>query len=198
MQLPINIRSISAAILAGGRSSRMGRDKAFLPSPPDGATLIARQAALLRSLGIDDLLISGRAEVDYGLPEACVVLDAVPDAGPLAGLAALLNAARRPWVLVIAVDLPHLTSTYLGKILNAGNGCRGVVPHGPNGYEPLVALYPQSLLTEFESALAAGRRSLQPLIQTAVAAGNLQAIPIEADEHVLFTNWNTPTDVRNA
>jgi hypothetical protein len=57
---------VSGLILAGGRSSRMGRDKAFLPFPaPDGPPLIARQAALLRSLGIDDLLISGRAGVEY-------------------------------------------------------------------------------------------------------------------------------------
>lgn len=198
MLVTVNNRSISAGILAGGRSSRMGRDKAFLPSPSDGATLIARQAALLRSLGIDDLLISGRVDVDYGLPEARVVFDMVPDAGPLAGLAAVLNAARHPWVLVIAVDLPHLTSAYLQKILTASHGTQGVVPHGPNGYEPLVALYPKSLLVEIESALAAGRRSLQPLLQAAVANGKLQAIPIEADEQTLFTNWNTPTDVTNA
>jgi molybdopterin-guanine dinucleotide biosynthesis protein A len=184
---------VTGAILAGGRSSRMGRDKAFLTL--DGVPLITRQVALLRSLGIDDLLISGRSGVDYTVPSARVVIDQVADAGPLGGLSALLAAARHPWVLVIAVDLPYLTADYLQSLLAAGNGHTGIVPHGPRGYEPLVALYPRSLLARLESALAENRLGLQKLLQAAVEESVMQSREITSAERSLFTNWNTPQDI---
>ncbi len=193
---------ISGAILAGGRSSRMGRDKAFLPFPaPDGPPLIARQAALLRSVGADDLLISGRPSVDYttAVPDAHVVTDPVPDAGPIAGLAAVFAAARHPWVLVIAVDLPRLTTDYLQKLITSGAGRVGVVPRGSQGYEPLVALYPRCLLSEIQSALAKGESlSLQNLIHTGVTRSLLSPLPILPGETTVFTNWNTQNDVASS
>ncbi len=186
--------SVSGAILAGGRSSRMGEDKAFLTI--DGVPLVSRQATLLRSLGIDDLLISGRPGVDYAVPGAQVVTDRVPDAGPLAGLAALLAAARNPWVLVIAVDLPCLSSSYLHTLLATGGGRTGVVPQGPHGYEPLVALYPRALLPTIETALTERRLSLQALLQSAVAESVLIPLGIGTSDLPFFTNWNTPDDTR--
>jgi len=185
----------SAGVLAGGRSSRMGRDKAFLPTPLDGTLLIDRQTALLRSLGSDDLLISGRVGVDYRAPDARVVVDRAPDCGPLAGIAALLAAARHPWLLVIAVDLPYLSSAYLEKLLDASAGLSGVVPWGNDGYEPLVALYPTRLLAVIERALTDGRLSLQPLLRSALADGSLRSLAIEADERTQFINWNEPEDI---
>lgn len=189
--------ALSAAILAGGRSSRMGRDKAFLPVLPDGETLIRHQATLLRRLGCDELIISGRAGVDYRVPGSRVVTDTVIDSGPLAGLATLLTAARHPWVMAIAVDLPLLTTDYLAKLLATGGGVTGVVPLGADGYEPLVGLYPKTILPMIGNALAAGKLSLQPLIHAAVAEGLVRPLAIEAHERVLFTNWNTPADVGN-
>jgi molybdopterin-guanine dinucleotide biosynthesis protein A len=173
----------------------MGRDKAFLATPPEGTLLIDRQTALLRSLGSDDLLISGRAGVDYRVSDARSVADSVPECGPLAGIAALLAAARHPWLLVIAVDLPHLTSPYLEKLIASGAGPSGAVPSGNDGYEPLVALYPKSLLPVFERALAEGRFSLQPLLRTAVADGSLRSLAIEPSERTQFVNWNAPEDI---
>jgi molybdopterin-guanine dinucleotide biosynthesis protein A len=173
----------------------MGRDKAFLPSPNKGIPLIAHQATLLSSLGIDDLLISGQAGVDYGIPGARVVTDAVADCGPLSGLAAVIAAARHSQILVIAVDLPHLTDTYLKKILANAAGNTGVVPHGPDGFEPMVAVYPKSFLPRIENALAAGHLGLQPLIQAAVTGFILNPLSIDLSERPLFTNWNSPADL---
>jgi molybdopterin-guanine dinucleotide biosynthesis protein A len=187
---------VSGAILAGGRSARMGRDKAFLPHPLDGQPLIARQAALLREIGCDDLIISGRAGIDYAVPDARVFTDLVADSGPLAGLAQILAAARHPWVLVVAVDMPHLTASYLQQLLTAGSGRIGVVPLGPQGYEPLVALYPRALLPVIEAALVAQRLSLQSLLQVEVTNGRFQSLPIADDDRLVFTNWNTLADTQ--
>ena len=195
MVLSLSSVQFSAAVLAGGRSRRMGRDKAFLPMPPEGEPLISHQAAMLRSLGTDDLLISGHAGIDYGLTDARIVTDSVIDCGPLGGLAAVLAAARHPRVVIIAVDLPHMTAAYLNKILTACSGCTGVVPLGKMGYEPLVAVYPKRFLPRIEAALAAGDLSLQPLIQAAVKDSILLPLPIDEGEAPLFTNWNAPGDL---
>lgn len=189
---------VTGAILAGGRSSRMGRDKAFLPFPaPDGPALLTRQAALLRDLGIDDLLLSGRPETDYRttFPDARVVVDAVSNAGPLAGLSAILAAARHPWVLVIAVDLPRLTPEMLQTLLLTGAGQIGVVPQSPHGFEPLVALYPQALLPSLSAALERKQLGLQCLLRAAVDDGLMRAWPIPPEHSSLFANWNTPDDI---
>ena len=170
----------------------MGRDKAFVPI--HGQTLVAHQAALLHSLGIDDLIISGRPEVDYAIPGARIVTDPVADAGPLAGLAAILNAARHPWALVIAVDLPLLTPEYLQKLIAIGSGLTGAVPHGPRGYEPLASLYPRRLLPRVEKALSAGDYSLQNLIENSVQLAELKKVEISISELPQFANWNTPQD----
>jgi molybdopterin-guanine dinucleotide biosynthesis protein A len=172
----------------------MGRDKAFLTIK--GTSLVARQTALLRSLGIDDLLISGRAGVEYRVPNVRIVTDHVADAGPLAGLAAVLASAIHPWVLVLAVDLPHVPAPYLRSIVHAAMAGAGIVPHGPNGYEPLVALYPRALLPNIETALQEERLSLQALLHTAVCQGVMQRIEIKASERPFFINWNTPEDIR--
>lgn len=112
----------SALLLAGGRSTRMGRDKALLPHPVSGLPLLAHQAALLRSLpGCAELLLSAPADRGYALDGplagARLVADAAPDCGPLAGLAAGLSAATQPRLLVLAVDLPFVAADLLVRLL---------------------------------------------------------------------------------
>lgn len=174
----------------------MGRDKAFLEV--GGVTLLARQAALLRSVGVAEVIVSGRAGVDYSLAgnDARVVNDAVADAGPLAGLAAILNAARNPWIFVLAVDLPHITPTTLRLLLDASSvGKVGVVPRGKFGYEPLAALYPRVLGGIVDQRLKSGRFELQSVLAEAEQLKLLQSVPLSAFPEGTFANWNSPEDV---
>jgi len=183
----------SGAIIAGGRSSRMGLDKAFLPV--DGQPLVALQAARLREVGCAELIISGRPGTDYGVPGSLVVHDPIPDAGPLAGLVAVLSAARHPWVLVIAVDLPRLDVDFLNRLLVLGGGHTGVVPHGPHGYEPLAALYPRALLPEAETALRRGDYALHTLVENARALALIHLLPLGGEDSFTLKNWNSPEDL---
>lgn len=183
----------SGAIFAGGRSSRMGRDKAFLTI--DGQTLIARQAALLRGLGASELIISGRPDVDYGISDARIVYDPVKDAGPLAGLVAVLSAARHAWVLVVAVDLPKLDAAFLNRLLALGGGRTGVVPHGPRGHEPLAALYPRALLPEAEAALQRGDYALHTLVERAEKNPLVTQFELKPADLNALANCNTPDDL---
>lgn len=185
--------SLSGVVLAGGRSRRMGRDKAFLTV--GGETLVQWQVALLRSAGCDEVMVSGRAGVDYGVPGARVVYDPVENAGPLAGLVAALVAMKNDRLLVLAVDLPRMTKGFLERLAAAGDAQVSVVAHGLNGYEPLGACYARSMLGPARAALARGEFSLQALIGRAEAVGLVSRLAPNPGEEGIFANWNSPEDL---
>ncbi len=183
----------AAAVLAGGRSSRMGSDKAFVLWR--GRRLIDRQLALLKALGPTELLVSGRAGIDYGVADVRVVLDAQPDQGPLGGLAALLHATAAPNVLILAVDLPAMTEAFLERLLLQCCAGVGVVPLTESGWEPLVAVYPRDVLPVINARLARGDLAMHAMIAEATRAGLLQAVEITGLHRDVFRNLNTPLDL---
>lgn len=100
---------ITAGILAGGGSRRMGRDKACLPYR--GQTFLQRVAAAAAEF--DELLVSVRDKSAYpGLPYT-MVEDELRDFGPVEGIYQLLRAARNPYVLAVAADMQRLTASFL-------------------------------------------------------------------------------------
>src|ERR1041385_2459244 len=98
--------NFSAVILAGGRSQRMGRDKARLIV--QGKPLLLRQVELARELGAAEVLISGRAGGDYTGFNCPVLMDRFEDAGPLAGIESALTAMSTEMLLVLAVDMANM------------------------------------------------------------------------------------------
>ena len=171
----------------------MGRDKAFIVH--EGRRLLDRQLATLRSVRPMELLISGRPGAAYGATGARIVLDAVPNQGPLGGIAALLTATTTPHVLVLAVDMPHMTAEFLdGLMQQIVPGC-GLVPHAATGWEPLAAIYPREILPRVQAHLARGERSICRLVEAAVAAGELASYEVSPAQSRLFSNWNRPEDV---
>ena len=183
----------TAALLAGGKSTRMGRDKAALPIA--GVPLWARQIATLRALAPDELLISGPASgpwVGEGVP---TIADAYPDAGPLGGLATVLARMKCERLLVLAVDLPAMTPEYLRGLLARCAPARGWVPVLDDRFEPLVAIYPRAMAAVAAQQLAAGERSLQSFVRAGIEAGWLEVCPAEQAERALFHNVNTPADL---
>jgi molybdopterin-guanine dinucleotide biosynthesis protein A len=185
-------RSLTAALLAGGRSTRMGTDKAFLRIGNE--LLIERQLRCLRETGAEELLISGRAGVNYSPFCVRVIYDGQSHAGPLAGLASILKSASSDMVLVLAVDLPEMNSTMLKKILSATTEESGCVPVDAEGFQPLAATYPRRLLPLAERHLAASRLSMREFVQASIETGLLLPLPIDPSENICFTNWNQPSD----
>ena len=182
----------SGAVLAGGRSTRMGKDKAFLEV--DGEPLLARQLRLLDQAGASELLISGREGVDYSAFGVKVIYDALPGVGPLAGLVSALQSASFPLVLVLAVDLPAMTLAMLSMILGACTEGRGCVPVEAHRLQPLAAAYPRELSLLANAHLEDGQRSLQALVGAGVAGGLLQLLQLAPADSALFINWNQPSD----
>lgn len=182
-----------AALLAGGRSSRLGRDKAFLDWR--GQPLYVAQLRKLASLGPERLWLSTRPEQPFPeiLEGVTRVVDAVPDLGPLGGLQSVLAASDAPFLLVLAVDLPKMEPAFLARLLDEG---AGTAPRSEQGWEPLAALYPRAgLLDLVEAFLAAGKRRLQDLLDEAAARGLVKPLDLDERSAPLFANLNTPDDL---
>jgi len=165
----------SAIILAGGASSRMGTDKAFLEL--DGAPLIARVLERVRALA-DDILISANDAARFVSLNARVVPDVIPGAGPLAGICAGLQAAAHEVAIVVACDMPFLNVGLLEYMRAFASEYDVVLPQtervaGADGIEnkdaprakdlslhPLCAVYTKRCLAPIRDALARGDRRM--------------------------------------
>lgn len=156
---------ISAAILAGGASSRMGRNKAFMML--DGTPLIARVAAPLcevmqRSRGIGELLLITNTPAEYAvreLPQASwrVHTDVVPGAGPLGGIYTALLYAKFSAVLVVACDLPFITVELVEYLCGSSGGSAIIALASEKGVEPLCAVYSKACLPVIEKEILSNR-----------------------------------------
>ncbi|MBR1659180.1 MAG: molybdenum cofactor guanylyltransferase [Oscillospiraceae bacterium] len=177
----MDIENCSAAVLAGGLSTRMGRDKAALPL--GGTTLLAHQVRKLRSLGIRDIMVSGSA-----LPadHARFVPDLFPRRGPLSGIHACLLAAEREHVLFLPVDVPRVPSEALRALILAHAGGATVLRHGGKT-EPLIGVYAKPLAAEAEALLQTETTAVRRLLE------RTDALAVEfAGEAALLMNCNTP------
>ena len=170
----------------------MGTDKAFLRVGEE--LLLERQLRCLLETGADELLISGRTGVDYSQFPAQVVYDEHPDAGPLAGLVSILQAASYPFVLVLAVDMPAMTPAMLAKILSMCAEDFGCLPIDGDRLQPLAAVYPKRGLGLAKIRLADGDYSMHGFVNQAIAENLMRPLRIEAQDHPCFVNWNEPSD----
>ena len=190
---------LTAVILAGGESRRMGRDKALVEF--EGKAMWRRQLRLLQALEPIEILVSGprRAEFPATLRS---IEDAGPSRGPLAGLATALQAAKAGLVLVVAIDLPLMTTEFLESLRVQSRPGRGVVPFvieaesGKKFYEPLAAIYPRECLATAERHLAGTDWSMQSFVRDAVTSGLLVGSEIPPMARPMFRNMNEPGDAR--
>lgn len=183
---------LSGLILAGGRSSRMGRDKAALKLP-DGRTLLQRQADILCATGVTSLFVSVRPGSETHLPGATLVPDRALDAGPLAGIAAGLRAAPPGLVLVLAVDMAEMQSAHLRQLVGMATPRRGVVPVLGGQCEPLAAIYPSALAGSAEAAVAAGQLAVHRWVRS--EADHLLLWETPAEWAGVLHSWNTVADL---
>jgi molybdopterin-guanine dinucleotide biosynthesis protein A len=151
-------QNASAFILAGGKSSRMGEDKAFLQL--GGKTLLERARALAFTVCGRVFVVGDCAR--FG-PEA--IEDIFPNSGPLAGLHAALSATKSDLNLVIAVDTPFLEPKFLKWMLHRAATTHSIVtvPRLASGFQPLCAVYRKSFKAFAEEALKAGNFKIDPL-----------------------------------
>lgn len=191
--------NFSAVILAGGKSSRMGQDKAWLEI--GGQSLLARQIRLARTLGATEIFISGRPDQNFA-PMGCpVLIDRFPEAGPLAGIERALNACSNLLLLVLAVDMPLVTEDLLRSIIAPSTKLGGVIPRVAGYIEPLAAIYPKTAAKLATDLLA--NRSIpggfvapgaKRFAENCVRDGLARFLELPDDCVGNFISWNEPKD----
>lgn len=182
----------SAAILAGGRARRLGgHDKSALVV--DGVRFLDRQIAALRPLVADILLVGYPGNI----PEACTAVeDRVPGAGPLGAIISALVATRADRLLVLAADLPFVTTPFLDSLFGVDERALAVVPVTGDRWQPLCAVYDRRALRVLSDAFESGERSVQRAV-AALEPSLVRATAIAPDdtEGRLLANVNTPADL---
>ena len=188
----MNDRQWTGVVLAGGQSSRMGRDKALIEL--DGITLLDRAVDLLRPHTREVLVIG---DPDKYKPEhATVIPDDRPGKGPLGGLVTALKHARYVRLIVLACDLPNISDRLLIHLKNELIGdYDAVVPRHEGFIEPLAAVYHRHAIELFERNIAADRLKMSDALGS-VRTRWFDLVPgKEGWPQDLFKNVNAPTDL---
>ncbi|HJT81907.1 MAG TPA: molybdenum cofactor guanylyltransferase [Chthoniobacterales bacterium] len=187
---------LSAVLLAGGESKRMGADKATLLL--QGKPLWRYQIELLQSLAPSEILVSARTDPDWRPAHTNFVPDTVPSCGPLSGLTAAMGAIRGTHLLVLAVDMPFLTTAILKRMYGLVTlGC-GVLPRIGSRAESVAAIYPRESFPKFSAALRSGELSLQRITNELVHAGLLAEMNVPEAEQSCYRSLNHPADLVHA
>lgn len=193
--------SLGLVILAGGRSSRMGRDKAALPWR--GATLLTDLLLRSQAVAFDEIIVSANRPPDLSAlpPELaariCVVADSCQGCGPLGGMEAAFRACTCSYCLVLSVDLPFYDFSPVKRLLPELSQTSLVdlfLPMSENRPQPLAAIYKrEAALEAVQAALAAGKRRV-----LSIADKLAVRILADAGAPILYENVNTPSAYKAA
>ena len=190
---------ITLALISGGRSGRMGQDKALMPFLD--RPLILRILERLASVA-DEVILSTNQPADYAFLGLPLHADLLPGCGALGGLYTSLKAAHGPLVAAVACDMPFASPAlfeYEAQLLSK-TGADVVIPSTPLGLEPLHAVYRRdTCLPVIGTVLKAGRLKMIGWLSQV----NIQVVQPEEvarfDPYGLaFWNLNTPDEFRQA
>lgn len=183
---------VTGAVLAGGASRRMGRNKAFLEV--DGKPLIALVLERLAEVCTERIIVANDVSLyaGFGLP---VVPDRFPGVGVLAGLHAGLQAASYDLMLAVGCDMPFLHPPLLRAFVDWAEGYDVVALRQGEQVETLHAVYRRTCLGPIEEAIRAGQRriiSFFPRVRVRYISPN-EVLPLNPDLRS-FRNINTPEE----
>ena len=181
---------ISAVLLAGGESRRMGRDKATFEFC--GKALWQNQFALLKKLDPFEIFVSARTNPFWRPDETIFAADEPPSRGPISGIAATFKKMRTGHLIVLAIDLPLMSANYLRLLCAQIAKGRGIVPMIGDRAEPLAAIYPIEAADDFTASLSKKDYSLQSVIKNLAAAKKVRLLPVATEDENLFCNLNSP------
>lgn len=188
-QRSISVQAAGFA-LAGGRSSRMGRDKALLQL--NGMTLVERCLGKLRAICASVAIAGGAPELQRF---ASVITDETPGCGPLGGIVAALAQSSWEWNLFLPVDAPFVPVDCLRELLRAAaeDSVDGVIAKADGRLQPLCGVYSRRILPGLRRELTEGRWKVAPALKM---AGRVSVIDFANVKW--FANLNTPEEFAEA
>ncbi|OFX63196.1 MAG: hypothetical protein A2066_06870 [Bacteroidetes bacterium GWB2_41_8] len=155
-----NTAEISGYILAGGKSSRMGTNKALL--------LVNNEPLLIRAKNLlepfcEKIAISGQ-DSDYENLSIAMVPDLYAGCGPVSGILSSLKHSNTDWNLFISVDTPFVNEELLHSLISQIGQFDCIIPEHEGGIEPLIGLYNRTILPLLEETINQGDYKLQRIL----------------------------------
>ena len=184
-------RLFEGFVLTGGRSSRMGRDKALLPvldRSTGGPTFVEQIASRVgAAAGFVTLIGAPERYSSLGLP---VAADLIEGCGPIGGVYTALKISSAPWNLIVACDMPAVTTRFLAMLLAAAHDADAdcFVPETGSSLHPLCAVYHRRALAALQSAIDHKSFKMHDLL------GSLRTVTWPVADPSLLENVNTPIE----
>jgi molybdenum cofactor guanylyltransferase len=187
---------VTGIILAGGKSRRMGQDKAFLPFGK--GMLIERVIEVIQQVTADVILITNTPE-QYQRFDLPMFADVIPDAGSLGGIYTGLVSAKTPYSLCLACDMPFVKPDFLRFLCDTAAEADVVIPRNAEDFQPLCAVYSQACREPIRQRVAAGRLKITGFFdQVSVRVINSELLARYDPHDVMFFNANTPEEYEQA
>ncbi len=186
--------NISGIILAGGKNSRMGANKAFLEI--DGTRLIDGTLKIYREIFTEIIIVTNDPLSYIEFTDAAVVTDIYKAKGPLGGIYTGLFYSKSPYAFVSACDMPHLNKSFVDYLILQADKHDVIVPELAEGYQPLHAIYSRNCLPSMKRLLLLDKLKITGFYRDMriLSIGEEQIRPFNQDGF-LFNNLNTPEDV---
>jgi molybdenum cofactor guanylyltransferase len=181
-------KNITGVILAGGKNSRMGRDKGLLQI--DGKSIIEWQIDVLQPLVNDIIIIhNGKhySHLGYQVHE-----DLIPDCGPMGGIYTALTLNQTPKNFILSCDMPFINNELVKLIIREAEHCEIAIPRHGEKLEPLCAVYDESCIETFKELL--DQKALKMMDALKFFKVKEIRVPQEILDTKPFTNINTPED----
>lgn len=179
---------IPAVLFAGGKSSRMGEDKALLPFG-GYSTLSEYQYRRLSAL-FEKVYISSKGE-KFDFP-AEIIFDQYPASSPLVGLASVFESLEEEAVFVLSVDAPFVNEAVIERLMQQLKGEDAVIARTPEGKQPLCGIYTRTILPFVQESIQDDRHKIGNILQKVMTKY------VDFEEEQLFMNLNHPHEYEAA
>jgi len=186
--LPVEYYNMTGVILAGGKNSRMGQDKALLLL--NDKPLIQHIAETLQKVFHQVIIISDRGK-DYGFLGLPVYPDTYKDCGPLGGIHSALSVAKTQCIFVIPCDMPFVTTSLIESMIGKSSLGKITIASDGSNLHPLLGIYPTTVLIPLQQFLQAGSRKVFDFLQR--WQDSYSVVDFSASGELL-KNINTPVD----
>ncbi len=189
---------IAALILAGGKSSRMGTDKALVPY--EGKPMLQRVYQVAAACTEQVYVLTPWIERYQNiLPSDCqYLIESQPGKGPVNGLSEGLEQISADWILLLACDLPLLDikiiQSWINKLAQIPTSTLALVPQRSDIWEPMCGFYRKEVKTELDDFLKKGKRSFQELL----SGIEVEALNVDEKADLMLFNCNSPGDLESS
>lgn len=189
-------KNISAAVLVGGKSSRMGYNKAFLKL---GDYTMLENIILKVSIAIPDIFLVGSDQNLYSYLGLPFFTDVYKNCGPLGGIHCALTMSETQYVFICACDMPYIDTELVNYMANNTYNYDIVVPYVRDEVEPLYAIYNKKCLGPIMTMIKSGHKKIRDVFDRVntkyICTEEIRKI---ANPELVFMNLNTQNDVNKA